>query len=72
MNELNVKLVALLGFILYIGIFDIIVQHHSCRKARFDCDFCKYWPCPAHRCRYEREKRNQIQNEEFSNDCKRS
>lgn len=57
MNELNVITAFLLLYISLNNLLDFFMQWHYCRKAQFDCEFCKYWSCPVHRCRREREKR---------------
>ena len=57
MNEVTVVLFALIAWVAANVIMDFIYQQYCCRKAQFDCEFCKYWPCQAHRCRHELKKR---------------
>ena len=57
MNEVTFVLFALIAWFAGNVIMDFIYQQYCCRKARFDCEFCKYWPCQAHYCRRQREKR---------------
>ena len=48
--------VALLCLVLT-AVIDITLQTKSCRDAQYNCDYCKYWPCPAHYCKRKREQR---------------
>ncbi len=43
---------------------DTITQKYLCKKCKYNCDECKYWPCPYHSCERKRKKLEEAQKVE--------
>lgn len=63
MEDFFIRLLFFLIGILYSILLDLIVEPTRIRwrkQANYDCNNCKVWDCPVHRCSKKRKKLENI------------
>lgn len=57
-----IPLVVLICSLIYSVVLDELMIRRYSRKCSYDCEKCRYWPCPAHYCRKKRKEQEEQQN----------